>query len=317
MGSKLGLFVNSVTGYPGLIAREVRLTAAKAGIDVEVFDAHHDAQVQAQHLVGFEFQNPGRRLCALFVPEADAVAQGSVENDPSFHAARRLLQKGVGLVFVNHGREDVVVALRALFPHLPAALVAIDNLEFGRVQGRQLRALLPDGGTVLCVRGNPLDSACLNRSAGLREELPPDRFTIEDLDARWEEAVAEAAVYKWLKAPGRRGSTADAIVAHNDQMGAAARRALTRAAEELHRPELMAVPVLGGDGLPEIGLPWVMSGILTATVRVTLPGQPAVELIARHWREGAPIPAVTRLPVRSHPDVGALRPPSRRSTPPV
>jgi ABC-type sugar transport system substrate-binding protein len=308
MESKLGLFVNSVSGYPGLIAREVRLTARQEGLEVDIFDSHHDAVVQAQHLVGFEFQNPGKRLCALFVPEADAVAQESVENDPSFHAARRLLQKRVGLVFVNHGREDVVAALRGLFPDLPAALVAIDNLEFGRVQGRQLRALLPRGGTVLCVRGNPLDSACLNRSAGLRQELQSEAFVFEDVDARWEEAVAEAAVYKWLRAPRRHGSIVDAIVAHNDQMGAAARRALGRAAEEMGRPELVTIPVLGGDGLPEIGLPWVMSGVLTATVRVTLPGRTAVEVVARYWREGTPIPAVTRLPVRSHPDLGALRP---------
>lgn len=56
---------------------------------------------------------------------------------------------------LNHGREALVTALRAEFPDLPVALVAIDNHEFGRIQARQLRGLVKPGAKVLCVRGNP------------------------------------------------------------------------------------------------------------------------------------------------------------------
>ena len=171
MDGKVGVFVNSVEGYQGCIVRDVKEAAAREGLEIEVFDAGHNAPKQAQDMVRFANQNPDRRLCIFVIPEADAIRDGDVESDPIFHLAARVLQKGVGLIVLNHGREDLVTVLRAKYPKLPVTLVAIDNVEFGRIQGRQLRALVPNGGTVLCVRGNPYDTACRDRTNGMQEEL--------------------------------------------------------------------------------------------------------------------------------------------------
>jgi hypothetical protein len=308
MESKLGFFVNNLEGYQGCIVRDARRAAEVEGLALEVFDAGHNAPKQAQDLVRFANQNPGVRLCALVIPEADATQDGSIEDDPTYHLAVRILQKGVGLIILNHGREPLVAALRAKFPALPVALVAIDNLEFGRMQGRQLRRLVSKGGTVLCVRGNPFDSACRDRTAGLAQELKDSGIVVEEIDARWDADLAEPGVLKWISSPIRRHMPLSAVVSQNDHMGQASRQALLRAAEDLGRPDLKQVPVIGGDGLPEFGLRWVAEGILTATVSVTLPGKPAVEQLARYWRNGAPLPGVTRLGVTSHPGLDALRP---------
>jgi ABC-type sugar transport system substrate-binding protein len=91
-------------------------------------------------------------------------------------------------------------------------------------------------------------------------------------------------------------------------MGQAAWQALVRAADELGRPDLKQVPVLGGDGLPEFGLRWLKEGTLAATVCVTLPGKMAVEQLAAYWRDGTPLPELTKLPVHSYPELDALRP---------
>jgi len=84
-------------------------------------------------------------------------------------------------------------------------------------------------------------------------------------------------------------------------MGMAARRALDRAAQELARPDLKGIPVIGGDGLPGMGRRWVDEHALSATVSVTLPGKTAVDLLWRHWHDSAPLPAVTRLAPSPYP----------------
>jgi hypothetical protein len=84
-------------------------------------------------------------------------------------------------------------------------------------------------------------------------------------------------------------------------MAVAARRVLDRASRELGRPELKTVPVLGGDGLPGVGRRWVDEGTLASTVSVTLPGKAAVELLLRHWHDGAAVRRVTRLAPTPYP----------------
>jgi ABC-type sugar transport system substrate-binding protein len=240
------------------------------------------------------------------VPEADALAGATPESDPTLRLAERLLQKGVGWVTLNHGRDDVIASLHARFPGLPVGLVAIDNVAFGRTQALQLRILLPKGGTVLCVRGNPLDTACRDRSAGLSEGLQGSSITVEEVDGRWEVELAEKVVHKWITS--RRQTVLGAVVCQNDHMGLGARQALLHAAQDLGRPELKDLCVIGGDGLPDMGQRWVDDGTLTATVCVTLPGRAAVEQLARHWAGGAHLPPTTRLAVRSYPPLPTLSP---------
>jgi ABC-type sugar transport system substrate-binding protein len=303
LDSKIGLFVfNQADEYHRRLAEEACAAAQQHGVAVEVHDAGDTAAKQAQDLVRFAAENPGKRLCALIVPFADAIAEGiAIQDDATYRLARRILQKGVGWVMLNHGRADLVTALRAEFPSLPLALVAIDNYEFGRIQARFLRGLVKPGAKVLCVRGNPFDTGCQERSAGLKEGLRGAGIELEEVDGRWEGTIAESEVRRWIASPLRPGAPLHAVVAQDDVMALAARRALDRAAQELARPDLKGIPVVGGDGLPGMGRRWVDEGALTATVSVTLPGKTAVELLWRHWKDSAPLPAVTRLAPTPYP----------------
>jgi ABC-type sugar transport system substrate-binding protein len=312
MDGRLGVFVfDRKVEYHRRMAVEAEQAARREGLDIRVFDSDNNAAKQAQDLVKFATDVPaGMRACALVVPLSDASDQGDIASDPTFRVARRVLQKGVGWITLNHGREDLVTALRREFPALPVAMSVVDNVDFGRIQAHQLRALLPKGGAVLAVQGNPFDSASRGRSAGLKEALAGSGITLAEVDGRWDAALAESAVAKWILSPLRRQSPLQAVASQNDEMGAGARRALVRAASELSRPELAKLPVLGGDGLEDRGRRWVDQGELTATVSVTIPGRSAVELLAKHWREAAPLPAVMRLPSSSYPALGNLRPAS-------
>jgi ABC-type sugar transport system substrate-binding protein len=301
--SKIGLFVfNQADEYHRRLAEEAQEAARQHGVAVQVYDAGDTGAKQAQDLVRFAGENPGKRLCALVVPFADAIPEGTaVQDDATYRLARRLLQKGVGWVMLNHGRADLVTALRAEFPALPLALVAIDNLEFGRIQARLLRGLVKPGAKVLCVRGNPFDSGSQERSAGLKEGLRGAGIDLEEVDGRWDAGIAEAEVRRWIASPLRQQTPLHAVVAQDDVMAMAARRVLDRAAQEMARVDLRGIPVIGGDGLPGMGRRWVDEGALTATVSVTLPGKTAVELLWRHWKDSAPLPAVTRLAPTPYP----------------
>ena len=255
----------------------------------------------------FGILHAGTRRCAFVVPEADAISDGGI--DPTLHLATRVLQKGVGFVMPNHGRQELVPAPRSQFPALPVALIAIDNVEFGRVQGPQVRKLVPEsGGTVLYIRGNPGDSANRDRATGMKEEL---QHAAASRSRRRRRTGPRSWPSRTCTSGSRRRSAASCSSRRwsrrTTTWAPGARRAL-RAADELGRPDLKTVPVIGGDGLPDFGQRWVAEGVLTATVCVTLPGRPAVQQIAQHWRNGTPLPAVTKLPVRSHPDLATLRP---------
>jgi ABC-type sugar transport system substrate-binding protein len=301
--SKIGLFVfNQADEYHRRLAEDAQEAARHHGVAVQVYDAGDTGAKQAQDLVRFAAENPGKRLCALVVPFADAIPEGTaLQDDATYRLARRVLQKGVGWIMLNHGRADLVTALRTEFPALPLALVAIDNQEFGRIQARILRGLVKPGAKVLCVRGNPFDSGSQDRSAGLKEGLRGAGIDLEEIDGRWDAAIAEREVRRWIASPLRHQAPLHAVVAQDDVMGMAARRALESAAQEQARADLKAVPVIGGDGLPGMGRRWVDEGALTATVSVTLPGKTAVELLWRHWRDSAPLPEVTRLAPTPYP----------------
>jgi ABC-type sugar transport system substrate-binding protein len=308
MENKIGLFqVNCTYEYHRICASEAEEAARSAGIELEVFDSKNTAALEAQNVIRFTNANPGKRLCVLVTPVMDATDAGAVTSDATYQLARRVLKKGVGWITLNHGRQDLIASLRVEFPALPVSIVAIENFEFGRIQARQLRALLPQGGTTLCVLGNPFDSASHGRLSGLKEELKDGGITLEEIDGRWDGDVAEADVYKWLMSATRRQQQLDAVVCQNDTMGMGARKALMRVAQETARPELARIPVLGGDGLRGLGQRWVNESQLTATVCVTLPGKSAVELLVQHWLKGSPLPPYLALAPTSYPPIADLR----------
>src|SRR5215470_4843531 len=76
--------------------------------------------------------------------------------------------------------------LRAEFPSVPIALVMPDQLEIGRIQGRQFRALLPQGGDILYVQGSSVTSSAQARLAGMREVVAGSSVEVKDvLDGNW------------------------------------------------------------------------------------------------------------------------------------
>ena len=107
--------------------------------------------------------------------------------EPASRTAFPKVAQAAGIVWVLRNCEaEYLTQLRASNP-VPAFMVSADNHELGRIQGRQLAALLPDGGSVLYLQGPSLASVTEQRSAGMFETKPSGVMVKVLKSANWTE----------------------------------------------------------------------------------------------------------------------------------
>jgi ribose transport system substrate-binding protein len=107
--------------------------------------------------------------------------------EPASRAAFPKVAQAAGIAWVLRNCEaEYLTQLRASNP-VPAFMVSADNHELGRIQGRQLAALLPDGGSVLYLQGPSLASVTEQRSAGMFETKPSGVMVKVLKSANWTE----------------------------------------------------------------------------------------------------------------------------------
>jgi ABC-type sugar transport system substrate-binding protein len=138
--------------------------------------------------------------------------------------------------------------------------VAADQREIGRIQARQLAAVLPaGGGDVLYVQGRQNSFATAQRMLGLLEELPRTggvKLNGYRVYGDWSPQSVRTAVENWTRLGGKL-EWLGAAGAQSDDMALA----LAAHLGEQGRP----MPVIGVDGL-ETGKRAVNAGTLAATV---------------------------------------------------
>ena len=313
--SRIGLFLlTRESSHQQASQRAAEEAAARHGVAIDVSFADNLAVQQAQNIVKFVHANVRLRTCVILMPMADIdSATDSFDAHPLHRLARRVAARGVGWIVLNRDGQGQVAALQREFPAVPIALITPDQQEFGRVQGRQVRALLPRGGRILHVLGDTVASSARDRRTGLREVVGADTaFPIDEVDGRWSRSETQEAVAKWLSHAGQRGDWPDLIACQNDAMAMGARDAVVEVSRIYGRRALRAVPIIGGDGLPDEGQKWVGEGKLAATIVAPLTTGVAVESLVQSWRTGVPLPLVTRLAVSSFPAVGMLGPALRQ-----
>jgi ABC-type sugar transport system substrate-binding protein len=224
--------------------------------------------------------------------------------------ARDATQAGVHWVFLNRTDDDVE-SLRRDHPELAICQVYPDEVETGRVQGRLIQALLPDGGRVLQVQGTKRSLAARDRTAGVQEALQAGNYKLVELEAGWSEEEGFNALVGWLRVAVRANMRFDLVACHNDLLAKGARRALEDVARDLEKPEVATVPIVGCDGTPSVGQAMVKDGHLAATVVLPRSSGPAVEVVSIALSgQGLP-PAVVTLNATPFPEPEKLRSRSR------
>jgi ABC-type sugar transport system substrate-binding protein len=274
-------------------AEDARATGERLDLDVEVVFAQSHAVVQIQQL-----------FKAIHAPEDERPAAIVVEptvGEGFERVARNATRAGIGWLLVNI-RTSYIDEFRATHPKLAVAMIGTDQEEVGRIQGRQCRALLPDGGRVLSVQG-PADSTVTHqRSEGLHEVLGED-FEVRVLNGSWTADSGDKAVMSWLRLKSAEAFQPEIVAAQNDLMGIGVRKALTT-----NRPDWAAIPYLGCDGLVEGGRRQVDEGNFAGTVIAPSNTGPALEHLKRWLDTGEVPPRETVLSPESYPPVGEMQP---------
>ncbi len=164
-----------------------------------------------------------------------------------------------GLVVVTVDRNVTDVAT--------LAHVGADNVLGGEAQGTYLLEILPDGGTVFELEGQPGASPAIDRKAGLHNIIDAQ----ETVQIVFEQTAnfARADGLTVTEAALAANDPPSAIVCANDDMAFGAVEALSGAG--------LTVPVIGFDALPE-ALQAIQGGTMAATIE-QFPGQQATTAI--------------------------------------
>ncbi len=248
-------------------------TAQRLGMELQTIFADNDAIMQSQQLLQAVQSKSGHPDAILFEPVGTGLAV----------VAKAAVSAGIAWVIMNRD-VDYMTDLRRL-NKAPCFEVSTDHLEVGRIQGRQIAALLPSGGNVLYIQGPASHDAARLRTAGFGETKPPN-VQLRMLKGSWTEASGYEAVASWLRLSTSHEASIAAVLAHNDDMAIGARRAFQENTTGEERVRLLSVPFLGCDGLPKTGQAYLAKGLLQATVFTSaLTGQ-ALEILQLALRSG-------------------------------
>ena len=282
-------------------ASAAKQAAIKRGIELEIIHARNDGIVQSQQLLN--------RIQSSTNPRPDAILFEPAGSTTLPQVARASVAAGIGWVVLNRD-ADYIAELRRQF-HVPVFALTSDHEEVGRIQGRQLSALIPGGGMVLYIQGPSESSAAKQRLFGtLETKLETAQLRV--LKAQWTEASAYKAVSSWLRLSTSRDNQMVAVCAQDDSMAIGARKAFEECFAK--QPEVwQKIPFLGCDGLQKTGQEFVRRGMLAATVFIPPNAGNGMELMMKAIETGTQPPDRTFMPSKSIPEIEALQQQARRA----
>jgi len=292
-------FVVSLTTNDNDYQMEQAASAAEAarrlGIGLELMYAESDSILQSQQLLKIIQSGPESHPAGILFEPIGGTALPQV--------ARAAASAGIAWVVLNR-EVDYIAELRRSYK-VPIFSVTSNHEEIGRIEGKQLTALLPGGGTVLYIQGPAESLAAKQRTAGMCE-TKPDNIQLKMMKGNWTEGSAHKALSAWLKLSTSLQTKIDVIAAQNDAMAVGAKKAFQELSEEAGRDRWLSLPYLGCDGVPKTGQSWVKSGLLAATVVNPANTGQAIEMLAHALQTGTTPSERTFTTPRSFPAIDQL-----------
>ena len=270
--------------------------ARRLALDIQIMYAENDAITQSQQLLQVIQSSSG--------PRPDAIVFEPVGGTALPQVARAAATAGIGWAVLNRDVE-YIAEFRKLYP-VPLFVLTSDHEEIGRIQGQQLGALLPQGGSVLYVQGPAESLAAKQRTAGMYETKPVN-ISVKLMKAQWTEESSYKAISSWLRLTTSQESHIDVVAAQDDSMAIGARKALQDHISGAARERWLSLPFTGCDGVPKTGQAWVRSGLLAATVVIPPNTGQAMEMLANALRNSARPPERSITKAHSFPSIDDLR----------
>lgn len=254
--------------FQQLLARDAEAAAEKAGVELTTV---FTGEVFTEHLSA---------LRKLIAGRPRAIVVMALRDQGFARVIREGAASGVHWAFLNPNEEDLD-AIRREFPDVCLTMVCADEVAVGRVQGLQVRALLPERRRVLYVQGSPRSLTARQRAAGLVEVTADSGIEVMLAGGEWSRQHAAQTVHDWLRLSAGRGRPFDLVTCQNDDLALGALEALAAEAQKTGRAEIGRIAVSGCDGAPDVGAALVREGRLVATVVLSRMSAPAVEAMAR------------------------------------
>jgi ribose transport system substrate-binding protein len=290
-------FVLSVPGdtmYLRAQTSAAQSTADRLGVQLEIVSAQMDSVAQGQDLVNSVHSRSSR-------PDGILVEPVSAAGLP--RVAEAAVAAGIGWV-VSNAHVDYIGALRKK-PNVPVFQISQDHVEVGRIQGRQMGAILPNGGSVLYLRGPAMSWWATKRFEGM-ESTKPKNVEVRSLKVLASTADGACnAVTSWLNLTRQRPEGTQLIVSQNADFITGARKAFEATASGADRAKWLALPS-AGVGVAERSRPLVDQGALCAVVVTSLTMDRAVEMLNRAMTDGSQPPEHTFVEAYSYPSLEQL-----------
>jgi len=277
--------------YQAEQATAVTEMAARHGIKIQLIYADNDAVNQTQQLVKI-IQDPIQRPSAILV---EPVGTGMPQ------VAKAAVAAGIGWGIINSDPDYIDELRRG--GAVPAFSVSTDQSEVGRIQGKQLAVLVPEG-NVLYIEGPFNSTATQLRTKGMLSNKPT-AVELKMLKGDWTERSAHNAVKSWLSLGSSRQLQIRGVICQNDAMAMGARKAFVDLTEK-DREQWLSIPFTGCDGVTKTGQDWVRRGLLKATIITAPAAGIALEILAKAVNAGSMPPDRTLIPPRSFPPVQEL-----------
>jgi ribose transport system substrate-binding protein len=259
--------------------------AKRLGAAVQIIHADNDSITQSQQLLKVIQSHSDSHPDGIIFEPVGGTALPQV--------ARAAAVAGIAWVVLNRDAE-YLAELRQTHA-VPTFSITSDHQEIGRIQGRQMAAFLPQGGSVLYIQGPSESLAAKQRTSGMYETKPSD-VQVKLMKAQWTEASAHRTVSSWLRLSTSQQTPVDLIAAQDDSMALGARRAFKEMIDVAAREYWLSLPFIGCDGLPNSGQTWVRKGLLAATIYVPPNAGKALEMLVNAIQAG-PMPPERTLTV--------------------
>jgi len=277
--------------YQAEQAVAVAEVATRLGVRIQIIYADNDAVNQTQQLIKIIQDSTQRPTAILVEPVGTGMPQ----------VAKAAVGAGIGWGIINSD-PDYIAELRK-GGAAPVFSVSTDQSEVGRIQGKQLGVLVPEG-NVLYIEGPFNSMATQQRTKGMLS-TKPSAVELKMLKGDWTERSAHNAAKSWLSLGSSRELKIRGVICQNDAMAMGARKAFVDLTEK-DREQWLSIPFTGCDGVTRTGQDWVRRGLLKATIVTAPAAGTALEILAKAVSTGSMPPDRTLIPPRSFPAIEEL-----------